>query len=93
MRRVFTRFVRDTAEAYLLYMARIAPPRAGVDAKALAALVQREPRQIVYISCDPSTLARDCKRLVDAGYTLREVQPVDMFPQTHHIEAVAHLTR
>ncbi len=69
------------------------PPRAGMDAPALDALVQLQPGQIVYVSCDPATLARDAKRLTSAGYSLRDVQPVDMFPQTYHIESVAHFTR
>ncbi len=69
------------------------PPRAGMDASALDALVNIQPKQIVYVSCDPATLARDAKRLTASGYTLRDVQPVDMFPQTYHIECVAHFTR
>jgi 23S rRNA (uracil1939-C5)-methyltransferase len=69
------------------------PPRAGMDAPALDALIKVQPKQIVYVSCDPATLARDAKRLTTAGYQLRNVQPVDMFPQTYHIESVAHFTR
>lgn len=69
------------------------PPRAGMDAPALEALIKTQPRQIVYVSCDPATLARDAKRLTATGYTLRDVQPVDMFPQTYHIECVAHFIR
>ena len=65
------------------------PPRAGVDRFALDALVERRPARLVYVSCDPATLARDAKRLTRANYRLVEVQPVDMFPQTHHIESVA----
>jgi 23S rRNA (uracil1939-C5)-methyltransferase len=69
------------------------PPRAGIDARALDELVRLAPRTIVYVSCEPSTLARDAKRLVQKGYELVEVQPVDMFPQTYHIECVAHFRR
>ena len=68
------------------------PPRTGMDTPALDALIDLQPRQIVYVSCDPATLARDAKRLTASGYILRDVQPVDMFPQTYHIECVAHFT-
>lgn len=65
------------------------PPRAGIKPKALEAIIRSQPRQMIYVSCDPSTLARDAKQLVAHGYHLRQVQPVDMFPQTYHIECVA----
>jgi len=65
------------------------PPRAGMDRFALDALVASHPARLVYVSCDPATLARDTKRLTSAGYRLIAVQPVDMFPQASHIESVA----
>jgi 23S rRNA (uracil1939-C5)-methyltransferase len=69
------------------------PPRAGFHPKALRALARLEPERIVYVSCNPATLARDVGDLVRDGFRLQWVQPVDMFPQTPHIEAVARLTR
>src|SRR5882672_9914231 len=69
------------------------PPRAGFHPKALLALAAMAPARIVYVSCNPSTLARDVADLARHGYRLEWVQPVDMFPQTPHIEAVARLRR
>jgi 23S rRNA (uracil1939-C5)-methyltransferase len=68
------------------------PPRAGFHPRALAALIGLRPGRLVYVSCNPSTLARDVGALVRAGYRLDWVQPVDMFPHTPHIEAVARLS-
>jgi len=65
------------------------PPRAGFAARALDALIAQAPRALAYVSCDPATLARDARRLIDGGYRLRQVQPVDLFPQTYHIETVS----
>lgn len=70
----------------------IDPPRSGLGRDALDALIGLAPRQIVYVSCEPSTLARDAKRLLAKGYRLVDVTPVDMFPQTYHIECVAYFT-
>lgn len=65
------------------------PPRAGAGKAVVAELLRLQPARIVYVSCEPVTLARDARQLVDGGYSLLSVQPVDMFPQTHHIETVS----
>jgi 23S rRNA (uracil1939-C5)-methyltransferase len=69
------------------------PPRAGVAPEALTAVAALAPARIVYVSCDPETLARDLRLLAASGYHVGAVQPVDMFPQTSHTEAVAVVTR
>ncbi|QCV54664.1 23S rRNA (uracil(1939)-C(5))-methyltransferase RlmD [Thermoactinomyces vulgaris] len=65
------------------------PPRKGCDRVLLDTLVSMQPERLVYVSCNSSTLARDAKYLAECGYRVQEVQPVDMFPQTGHIENVA----
>ncbi|WP_163539170.1 23S rRNA (uracil(1939)-C(5))-methyltransferase RlmD [Gracilibacillus sp. YIM 98692] len=67
------------------------PPRKGCDEELLQAMIDMKPKRIVYVSCNPSTLARDLRILEDGGFETKEVQPVDMFPQTTHIESVAEL--
>jgi 23S rRNA (uracil1939-C5)-methyltransferase len=69
------------------------PPRAGLALPALDALVGMQAPLLVYVSCDPATLARDAKRLLAAGYRLVKVQPFDMFPQTYHIESISFFER
>jgi 23S rRNA (uracil1939-C5)-methyltransferase len=65
------------------------PPRAGIEKHALDAIIQIKPQIIAYVSCDPSTLARDAARLINGGYQLKEVTPFDLFPQTYHIESIS----
>jgi 23S rRNA (uracil1939-C5)-methyltransferase len=69
------------------------PPRAGLDRRALDAILKLGPPTLVYISCDPSTLARDAARLIAGGYRLVEVTPFDLFPQTYHIESLSFFAR
>ncbi len=69
------------------------PPRAGLSAKVVRRVIEASPTRIVYVSCNPTTLAPNAAQLVEAGYALRRVRPVDMFPQTPHIECVALLER
>ena len=69
------------------------PPRAGLSQKVVRRIIETSPKRIVYVSCNPTTLAPNAAQLVEAGYVLRRVQPVDMFPQTPHIECVAELVR
>src|SRR4051812_41023350 len=69
------------------------PPRAGLSAKIVRRVIEAAPKRIVYVSCNPTTLAPNAAQLVEAGWALRRVRPVDMFPQTPHIECVALLER
>jgi 23S rRNA (uracil1939-C5)-methyltransferase len=69
------------------------PPRAGLSQKVVRRLLESQPRRIVYVSCNPTTLAPNARQIVDAGFELVKVRPVDMFPHTPHIESVALLQR
>jgi 23S rRNA (uracil1939-C5)-methyltransferase len=71
----------------------IDPPRAGLSQKIVRRIIEAGPARIVYVSCNPTTLAPNVAQLADAGYVLRRVRPVDMFPQTPHIECVALIER
>ena len=69
------------------------PPRAGLSKTVVHRVIEAAPRRVVYVSCNPTTLAPNAAELAQAGWALRSVVPVDMFPQTHHIECVALLER
>jgi len=69
------------------------PPRKGLTKEFIDAVLEMAPERMVYVSCNPNTLARDLKRLDAGGYQVQKVQPVDMFPQTYHIESVTLLTK
>lgn len=71
----------------------IDPPRSGMHPKTVKDVIEINPKRIVYVSCNPTTQARDVKLLIEAGYRLRKLQAVDMFPQTYHIENVVLLSK
>jgi 23S rRNA (uracil1939-C5)-methyltransferase len=91
-------FREGKAEALLPMLGRrpdaliLDPARVGCQPAVLEALVELQVPRLVYVSCDPATLARDLRALIDGGYRLHDIQPVDMFPHTYHVEAVAALT-
>ncbi|MBO7216990.1 MAG: 23S rRNA (uracil(1939)-C(5))-methyltransferase RlmD, partial [Clostridia bacterium] len=69
------------------------PPRAGCSKEFLVSCCTLAPKRIVYVSCNPETLARDCAFLTKNGYTVKKVVPVDMFPHTAHVECVCLIER
>jgi 23S rRNA (uracil1939-C5)-methyltransferase len=69
------------------------PPRAGLDKNVVDGILKLKPMVIAYVSCDPSTLARDAARLINGGYKLKQVTPFDLFPQTFHIESISIFER
>jgi 23S rRNA (uracil1939-C5)-methyltransferase len=75
-----------------LELALVDPPRSGLDQRVLDAIIGKRPRQFVYVSCNPVTLARDLHACIAAGYTLQTLELFDFFPQTSHIESLAYLT-
>lgn len=95
-------FFRGDAAAFMEGMAKsgekpdaliMDPPRAGSSARFLRAVAAAAPEKIVYVSCEPETLARDLAVLTRSGYRVRRIQPVDMFPHTRHVETVVMMTR
>ena len=96
------RFYKDDAGDFMVKMAShkekadvvfMDPPRSGSDKKFLDSLLRLRPKKVVYISCNPETLARDLTHLTGNGYRIKEIQPVDMFPSAGHVEAVCLLSR
>ena len=85
--------VRELATIGHVDGAIVDPPRAGLHAEAARALAATKVATIVYVSCDPTTLARDCVALAECGYSLESATPVDLFPQTYHVETVAVFRR
>lgn len=86
--KVIPKWYKDGNKADVLV---VDPPRKGCDEALLRTILEMKPAKVVYVSCNPATLARDLRILVDGGYKTLEVQPVDMFPQTTHCEAVAKI--
>ena len=68
------------------------PPRTGAESRVIRGLLKLKPKRIVYVSCDPATLARDLRKIIAGGYLLDSLLAFDMFPQTHHVETVVHLS-
>jgi 23S rRNA (uracil1939-C5)-methyltransferase len=68
------------------------PPRTGAESRVVSAIIKMKPQRISYVSCDPATLARDLKKLIAGGYSIQSLRAFDMFPQTHHVETVVHLS-
>ena len=85
--------VRLAAEGLRPDVIMLDPPRKGCDEKTLSAVVQMSPRRVVYVSCNPSTAARDAAWLGQHGYRAEKVQPVDLFPRTKHVETVCLLSK
>jgi 23S rRNA (uracil1939-C5)-methyltransferase len=83
--------ILDLDEPYLDAVV-VDPSRVGCAPPLLEALLERRPHRVVYVSCDPATLARDLRHLCDGGYRIEQVEPLDLFPQTYHIESVTALT-
>ncbi|MGQ0541665.1 MAG: hypothetical protein ACT4O9_07435 [Blastocatellia bacterium] len=68
------------------------PPRAGTEKETIQNLIKLRPKKISYVACEPSVLARDLRRFLDAGFRIDSVTAIDLFPQTHHIETVVKLS-
>lgn len=89
--RVTPRLIRDTVDERTTVV--LDPPRSGAGIAVMEALVRAQPERVVYVSCDAATLARDCRVMIDAGWTMSTVRAFDLFPMTEHVELVAALDR
>jgi 23S rRNA (uracil1939-C5)-methyltransferase len=96
------KFYNDDAGDFMVELARdkqnidvvfLDPPRSGSDEKFLTSLIKLMPKKVIYISCNPVTQERDLKALIEHGYKVEEIQPVDMFPHTYHVECCVLLCR
>ncbi len=88
------RFFRDQLKAARrAALVLVDPPRTGLDSRTRAGIIEAGIPNITYVSCDPTTLARDLKEFVAAGYVVQRVRGIDMFPQSHHIEVITHLRK
>lgn len=85
--------VKKAKEGFLVDIVVVDPPRKGLAPEFISSVLEMKPERMVYVSCNPNTLARDLKVLSEGGYRVEKVQPVDMFPQTFHIESVTQLVR
>lgn len=88
--KIMSRWAREGIKPTVVF---VDPPRKGLDEKFIEASAAVNPEKIIYISCNPATLARDLRRYEDLGYHAVKVQPVDLFPQTHHVESVTLLVK
>ena len=86
------RYLSNIVESELDFVL-LDPPRAGTEKDTIMNLIRLRPKQIAYVACEPSVLARDLKRFVDTGYEIESITALDMFPQTHHVETVVKLKR
>lgn len=92
-------FVQNSVAAFLrqnshspIDLLLLDPPRSGTEKATIPAIIRLKPRNISYVSCEPSILARDLKSLIEAGYKIERITALDLFPQTHHVETIVHLS-